>query len=242
MLTILQKEINSFFSSLIAYIVISVFLTATGLFVWILPGLNVFQYGYATLEEMFNIAPWVFMFLIPAITMRLLAEERSTGTLEILTTKPLSDGTIVTAKFLAGMVLVIFSIVPTLIYFYSIYMLADPVGNVDVGGTMGSYLGLLFLGGGYTAIGLFGSSVTKNQIIAFIISVFICFLLYALVPWLREYTTWSAIDPVLKSINIQAHYRSMSRGVIDTRDVVYFLSLIMVFLMMTKTVLESRKW
>jgi ABC-2 type transport system permease protein len=242
MLTILQKEINSFFSSLIAYIVISVFLTATGLFVWILPGLNVFQYGYATLDEMFNIAPWVFMFLIPAITMRLLAEEQSTGTLEILTTKPLSDGTIVTAKFLAGLVMVIFSVVPTLIYFYSIYMLADPVGNVDVGGTMGSYLGLLFLGGGYTAIGLFGSSLTKNQIIAFIISIFICFLLYALVPWLREYTTWSAIDPILKSINIQAHYRSMSRGVIDTRDVVYFLSLIVVFLMMTKTVLESRKW
>lgn len=242
MLTILQKEINSFFSSLIAYIVISVFLTATGLFVWILPGLNVFQYGYATLDEMFNIAPWVFMFLIPAITMRLLAEEQSTGTLEILTTKPLSDGTIVTAKFLAGLVMVIFSVFPTLIYFYSIYMLADPVGNVDVGGTMGSYLGLLFLGGGYTAIGLFGSSLTKNQIIAFIISIFICFLLYALVPWLREYTTWSAIDPILKSINIQAHYRSMSRGVIDTRDVVYFLSLIVVFLMMTKTVLESRKW
>ncbi len=242
MLTILQKEINSFFSSLIAYIVISVFLTATGLFVWILPGLNVFQYGYATLEEMFNIAPWVFMFLIPAITMRLLAEEQSSGTLEILTTKPLSDGSIVTAKFLAGLVLVIFSIVPTLIYFYSIYMLADPVGNVDIGGTMGSYLGLLFLGGGYTAIGLFGSSVTKNQIIAFIVSIFICFILYALVPWLREYTTWSAIDPFLKAINIQAHYRSMSRGVIDTRDVVYFLSLVLVFLMMTKTVLESRKW
>jgi ABC-2 type transport system permease protein len=242
MLTILQKEINSFFSSLIAYIVISVFLTATGLFVWILPGLNVFQYGYATLEEMFNIAPWVFMFLIPAITMRLLAEEQSSGTLEILTTKPLSDGTIVTAKFLAGLVLVIFSIVPTLVYFYSIYMLADPVGNVDIGGTMGSYLGLLFLGGGYTAIGLFGSSVTKNQIIAFIVSIFICFFLYALIPWLREYTTWSAIDPFLKAINIQAHYRSMSRGVIDTRDVVYFLSLILVFLMMTKTVLESRKW
>jgi ABC-2 type transport system permease protein len=182
------------------------------------------------------------MFLIPAITMRLLAEERSSGTLEILTTKPLSDGTIVTAKFFSGLVLVVFSLVPTLIYFYSIYMLADPTGNVDIGGTMGSYLGLLFLGGGYTAIGLFGSSLTKNQIIAFIISVFICFVLYALLPWLREYTTWSGIDPVLQAVNIQAHYRSMSRGVIDTRDVFYFISLILVFLMMTKTVLESRKW
>lgn len=242
MFTILKKEINSFFSSLIAYIVIGVFLTATGLFVWILPSLNVFAYGYATLDEMFNIAPWVFMFLIPAITMRLIAEERSSGTLEILTTKPLSDGSIVTAKFLSGLVLVVFAIVPTLIYFYSIYMLADPVGNVDTGGTWGSYLGLLMLGSGYTAIGLFGSSLTNNQIIAFIISVFICFILYALLPWLREYTTWSAIDPALKALNIQAHYRSMSRGVIDSRDVVYFVSLTTVFLMFTKTVLESRKW
>lgn len=242
MLTILKKEINSFFSSLIAYIVISVFLTATGLFVWILPGLNVFDYGYATLEEMFNIAPWVFMFLIPAITMRLLAEERSSGTLEILTTKPLSDGTIVTAKYLSGLVLVLFTILPTLLYFYTIYTLADPVGNVDIGGTWGSYLGLVFLGGGYTAIGLFGSSITNNQIIAFIVSVFICFVLYALLPWLREYTTWSALDPVIKALNIQAHYRSMSRGVIDTRDVVYFVSLSVLFLMFTKTVLESRKW
>ena len=242
MLTILKKEINIFFSSLIAYIVICVFLVATGLFVWVLPGINVFAYGYATLEEMFQVAPWVFMFLIPAITMRFFAEERSTGTLEIITTKPITDMSIVMGKYWSGILLVIFSLLPTLIYFYTIYMLADPVGNVDIGGTWGSYLGLLFLGGGYTAIGLFGSSVSNNQIISFILSMFICFVLYALVSWVRDYTTWSAIDPVLEAISIQSHYRSMSRGVIDTRDVVYFISLIGVFLMLTKTVLESRKW
>jgi len=242
MLTILKKEINIFFSSLIAYIVISVFLTATGLFVWILPGVNIFEYGYATLQEMFKIGPWVFMFLIPAITMRFFAEERSTGTLEIITTKPVTDLSIVMGKYCSGLLLVLFSLLPTLLYFYSVYMLADPLGNVDIGGTWGSYLGLLLLGGGYVSIGLFASSITNNQIIAFITGMFICFVLYALTSWIREYTTMSSIDPILQSLSIQAHYRSMSRGVIDTRDVVYFLSLITVFLMMTKTVLESRKW
>ena len=242
MLTILKKEINIFFSSFIAYIVISVFLIATGLFVWVLPSVNVFQYGYATLEEMFQVAPWVFMFLIPAITMRFFAEERSTGTLEIITTKPISDFSIVLGKFFSGLLLVIFSLLPTLIYFFTIYVLADPVGNVDIGGTWGSYLGLLFLGAGYTAIGLFGSSISNNQIISFIVSMFLCFVLYALLAWIREYTTWSATDPILEALNIRAHYRSMSRGVIDTRDVIYFVSLILIFLMMTKTALESRKW
>ncbi len=242
MLTILKKEINIFFSSLIAYIVISVFLTATGLFVWILPGVNIFEYGYATLEEMFKIAPWVFMFLIPAITMRFFAEERSTGTLEIITTKPITDFSIVLGKYFSALLLVIFSLLPTLIYFYSVYFLADPVGNVDIGGTWGSYLGLLFLGGGYVSIGLFASSLTNNQIISFIIAVFICFTLYALTTWLREYAGVSMLDPILKSISIKSHYQSMSRGVIDTRDLVYFISLTVVFLMFTKTVLESRKW
>lgn len=242
MLTILKKEINIFFSSLIAYIVISVFLTATGLFVWILPGVNVFEYGYATLQEMFKVGPWVFMFLIPAITMRFFAEERSTGTLEIITTKPITDLSIVTGKYLSGLLLVIFALLPTLVYFYSVYMLADPVGNVDIGGTWGSYLGLLLLGSGYVAIGLFASALTNNQIISFILGLFICFILYALISWLRDFTTMSAIDPILKSLSIQSHYRSMSRGVIDTRDVIYFVSLTVVFLMLTKTVLESRKW
>lgn len=242
MLTILKKEVNIFFSSFIAYIVISVFLTATGLFVWILPGVNIFENGYATLQEMFKVGPWVFMFLIPAITMRFFAEERSTGTLEIITTKPITDLSIVLGKYFSGLLLVVISLLPTLIYFYSVYMLADPVGNVDIGGTWGSYLGLLLLGSGYVAIGLFASSLTNNQIIAFITGMFICFVLYALTTWIREFTTFSALDPILEAISIQSHYNSMSRGVIDTRDVIYFISLTTVFLMLTKTVLESRKW
>lgn len=242
MWTILKKEVNIFFSSLIAYIVISVFLIATGLFVWILPQRNVFDYGYATLEQMFNIAPWVFMFLIPAITMRFFSEERNTGTLEIITTKPIGDFSIVGGKFLSGVLLVIFSLLPTLLYFYTIYALASPVGNVDVGGTMGSYLGLLFLGSGYVAIGVFASSLTNNQIISFILGMFICFVFYALIEWTREFTMISSMDVILEALSIQAHYKSMSRGVIDTRDVIYFASLIGFFLTVTKTTLESRKW
>ncbi len=242
MWTILKKEVNIFFSSLIAYIVISVFLIATGLFVWVLPQKNVFDYGYATLEQMFNIAPWVFMFLIPAITMRFFSEERNTGTLEIITTKPISDLSIVGGKFLSGVVLVVFSLLPTFLYFYTIYQLASPVGNVDFGGTMGSYLGLLFLGSGYVAIGVFASSLTNNQIISFILGMFICFVFYALIEWTREFTMISGIDVILEALSIQAHYKSMSRGVIDTRDVIYFASLIGFFLTVTKTTLESRKW
>ncbi|MEX0968618.1 MAG: gliding motility-associated ABC transporter permease subunit GldF [Bacteroidia bacterium] len=242
MIAILRKEINLFFSSLIAYIVIAVFLVMNSLFIWILPDSSVLEFGYATLDQLFEVAPWVFMFLVPAITMRFFAEERRSGTIEIIATKPVSNLRIVLGKYFAGLVLVIFSILPTLLYFYTIYVLAAPVGNVDIGATTGSYIGLLLLGGCYVGLGLLASSITDNQIVAFIAGLFLCFLFYALLEWLRSFTVMSPLDPVLEAINIQSHYTSISRGVLDTRDLVYFLSLIGLSIGITNTIIESRKW
>lgn len=170
MLALLKKEINSFLNSLIGYVVIGVFLLLIGLFMWIFPGeMNVMDYGFATLETLFFVTPWIFMFLIPAITMRSFAEEKRTGTLELLLTRPISDMNIVLAKYFAGLLLVIIALLPTLISYISVYLLGQPVGNLDTGGTWGSYLGLLFLGGAFVAIGVFASSITGNQIISFLL-------------------------------------------------------------------------
>ncbi|NCP45625.1 MAG: gliding motility-associated ABC transporter permease subunit GldF [Flavobacteriales bacterium CG18_big_fil_WC_8_21_14_2_50_32_9] len=243
MLTLINKEIKSFLGSLVGYIVIAVFLTTIGLFMWVFPGdTNVLDGGFSTIGSLFYIAPWVFMFLIPAITMRLLSEESRTGTIELLLTKPITDFQIVFAKYLAGFSLVFFSLLPTLVYYYSVYNLGNPVGNIDSGGTWGSYFGLLFLGSVFVAIGLFASSITNNQIISFIVGVFLCFFAYAGFDSLSAMELFGSVDAFLLKLGINEHYRSMSRGVIDTRDVVYFLSVIFLFLLLTKTVLGSRKW
>ena len=172
MFSILKKEIISYLSSLVACVTIGVFLLALGLFLWvfpelkILPGSNIFDYGYAGLESLFSIAPYLFMFLVPAVTMRSLAEERREGTIETLLTRPLTDWQIVLGKYLASLLIVFFALVPTLIYYYSVYTLGDPQGNIDTGGVIGSYIGLFLLGSAFCAIGLFASSITKNQVIA----------------------------------------------------------------------------
>jgi ABC-2 type transport system permease protein len=243
MLTLINKEIRSFLGSLIGYIVIAVFLTTISLFLWIFPGeTNILDAGYATIAPLFYIAPWVFMFLIPAITMRLFAEESRTGTIELLLTKPLTDFQIVIAKYLAGFSLVLFSLLPTLVYFYSVYNLGTPVGNIDVGGTIGSYFGLLFLGSVFVAIGVFASAITNNQIISFIVAVFLCFFCYIGFESISSLQLLGPIDDIIIKLGINAHYMSMSRGVIDTRDVIYFLGIIMMFLLFTKTTIGSRKW
>lgn len=243
MLTLINKEIRSFLGSLIGYIVIAVFLTTIGLIMWVFPGAtNVLEGGYSSIDTLFYIAPWVFMFLIPAITMRLFAEESRTGTIELLLTKPLTDFQIVFAKYIAGFTLVLFSLLPTLVYFYSVYNLGNPVGNIDTGGTMGSYFGLLFLGGIFVAIGVFASAISKNQIISFIVAVFLCFFCYVGFDSISSLEYFGSVDDIILKLGINEHYISMSRGVIDTRDVVYFLSAITLFLMFTKTVLGSRKW
>ncbi len=243
MLTLINKEIRGFLGSLIGYIVIAIFLTTLGLLMWVFPSTtNVLDNGYANIDALFYIAPWVFMFLVPAITMRLFAEETRTGTIELLLTKPLTDFQIVFAKYLAGFSLVLFSLIPTLIYFYSVYNLGNPIGNIDVGGTIGSYFGLLFLGGIFVAIGIFASAITKNQIISFIVAVFLCFFCYVGFQSISTLPFFAGIDDVIIKLGINEHYISMSRGVIDTRDVIYFVTTIFLFLLLTKTVIGSRRW
>lgn len=243
MYTLLKKEISGFFSSLTGYIVIIVFLIINSLFMWIFPGsTNVLDSGYATLDTLFTIAPWVFLFLAPAVTMRMFADEKKSGTIELLLTRPISDFQIIFAKYLAGLILVLFSILPTLIYFYSVYRLGNPVGNIDTGGTWGSFIGLFFLAGIYVAIGVLSSSFTENQIVAFIVGMLLCFIAYIGFDYLSELTALKSIDGFVINLGINEHYKSMSRGVIDSRDMIYFISVIAFFLLITKTILQSRKW
>ncbi|HNS47601.1 MAG TPA: gliding motility-associated ABC transporter permease subunit GldF, partial [Bacteroidales bacterium] len=243
MLALLKKEINSFLNSVIGYVVIIVFLLINSLFLWVFPGdFNIPDFGYASLDSLFVIAPFVFLFLIPAITMRSFAEEKRSGTIEMILTKPLTDFQILFAKYLAGLLLVIFSLIPTLLYVISVYRLGQPVGNLDMGGTWGSYLGLLFLGACFVAIGIFSSSLTDNQIIAFVIGVLLCGLAYLGFELIYSLDLFGRFGLFIQSLGIQSHYASISRGVIDTRDVVYFLSCIFLFLTLTLLVVESRKW
>ena len=243
MLTLLKKEINSFLNSLIGYVVIIVFLLLLGLFMWVLPmESNVLDNGFASLQGLFVIAPWVFLFLIPAITMRSFADEKKSGTIELLLTRPLTDLQIILAKYFAGFLLVIFSLLPTLVYYYSVHMLGNPKGNIDTGGMWGSYIGLLFLGSAFVAIGIFASAITENQIISFIVATFLCFFCYIGFEQLSTLDLFGKADSLIISLGINYHYSSMSRGVIDTRDMLYFMSLITVFILLTKATLESRKW
>jgi gliding motility-associated transport system permease protein len=243
MYTLFRKEISGFFSTLTGYIVIIVFLVINGLFMWVFPGAyNVLDSGYATLDTLFVIAPWVFLFLAPAVTMRMFADEKKLGTIELLYTRPLTDFQIIFAKYLAGLVLVLFSILPALIYFYSVYQLGNPVGNIDTGGTWGSFIGLFFLAAIYVAIGVLSSSFTENQIVAFVLGMLLCFLIYIGFDYLSELSLFRSFDGFIINLGINEHYKSMSRGVIDSRDIVYFVSVIAFFLLVTKTILHSRKW
>ena len=238
-----SKEISGFFSSLTGYVVIVVFLLLNTLFMWIVPGqFNVIENGYATLDTLFAIAPWVFLFLVPAITMRMISEEKRMGTLDLLNTRPVSELQIILAKFLASWALVLFSLLPTLVYFWSVARLGSPPGNMDIGGAWGSYLGLLFLGGIYAAIGIFASSLTSNQIVAFIIAVFLSFMMYLGFEFLSGLAQSGSIALLVSRLGISLHYNSISRGVIDSRDLLYFAGVMVLFIMGTRTVLQSSKW
>ena len=243
MFTLLKKEIRSFLSSLIGYITIVVFLLVMGLFLWVLQtDSNIIDNGYSNIDGLFILAPWVFLFLIPAITMRSFADEKKAGTIELLLTRPLTDLQIITAKYLAGFILVLFSLLPTLIYYYSVHKLGNPIGNIDTGGMWGSYIGLLFLGGAFVSIGIFASAITDNQVVSFILALFLCFFFYTGFDFISSFSLFGKIDNIILALGINHHYGSMSRGVIDTRDVIYFLTLIAIFIFSTRTVLESRKW
>jgi ABC-2 type transport system permease protein len=238
---ILKKEISSFFSSAIGYLVIGLFLVVTGLFLWVFQGpFNITETGFADLAPFFQIAPWIFIFLIPAITMRSFSEEQKVGTLELLLTKPISKLQLTLGKFLGAFALIILAIIPTLIYVVAIYQLGNPVGNLDVGVTIGSYIGLMLLAATFTAIGIFASSLTDNQIIAFIIAVFLSFFLYFGLEGIAAFSTTSSVRDFINSMGIQSHYTSISRGVVDTRDLIYFISVTAFFIIITMMKLHKR--
>lgn len=243
MLTIFKKEINAFFSSLIGYLTIAIFLLIAGLFLWVFPDTNILDYGASSLEYLFTLAPWILMFLIPAITMRSFAEEFKSGTIEILATRPITDRQIILGKYLAAFCLVVIAILPTFLYFYTIYQLGQPIGNIDTGATWGSYIGLFLLGGAFVSIGIFASSLTDNQIVAFLLAVFLCFFTYTAFDYLSKLNMfYASIDNIIELIGINAHYTSISRGVVDTRDLVYFGSFIAIFIRLTQFIVERRKW
>ncbi len=239
---ILKKEVNGFFDSLIAYVVIAVFLTGTGLLVWVFPETSILSYGYADLYTFFGMTPYVFLFLIPAITMRSFAEEKKGGTMELLMTQPVTDWQIIMGKFLASWLIVIVALLPTLIYYLSVYQLGSPAGNLDSAGIAGAYIGLILLGGVFTAIGTLASAITENQVIAFILAVFICFIFFSGFASLAALDAWGSAAYWIEQFGILYHYNALSRGLVDSRNVVYLLSLTALMLLITHLILNSRRW
>lgn len=228
MRSIIIREINSFFSSPVGYLVIAAFLVINGLFLWIFKGnYNILDSGFADLAPYFDLAPWILLFLVPAVCMRAFSDEKKMGTLELLFTKPLTIRQIVLGKYFGAVILIVIALIPTLLYIYTISSLGNPPGNWDVGSTLGSYLGLLFIIFAYTAMGILSSTATQNQIVAFILGVFICLLMF----FGFEGISSSALD--LSSFGLKAHYESMSRGIIDTRDVAYFVAVTLFFMGLT---------
>jgi ABC-2 type transport system permease protein len=242
MIRVIAKEFNSFLNSLIAYVVIGVFLTGMGLLMWVFPETSVMEYGYADMDTLFSLGPYVFIFLIPAITMRSFAEEKKSGTMELLLTKPLTDWDIILGKFFACFLLVLFALLPTLIYYYSVWALGNPAGNIDTPGVIGSYIGLALLGGVFCAVGMVASSITSNQIVAFILAAFLCFIVFTGFESISTLNVWSANALVIKQLGILYHYEALSKGLIDSRDVIYFFSVGALMLLVSKTILSARSW
>lgn len=234
MLAILKKEINSFFASPIGYLVIAVFLLLNGLFLWLFKGeFNILDNGFADLSTFFLLSPWILIFLVPAVTMRSFSDEKKQGTLELLLTKPISTLQIVLGKYFGALLLIIFALLPTLLYVFTISKLGNPEGNLDLGSIIGSYIGLLLLAASYTAIGVFASTLSDNQIVAFIIAVFICFFFYFGFEGLANYNLFGDTF-YIENLGMEAHYTSISRGVLDTRDLIYFLSITAFFIVLTQ--------
>jgi ABC-2 type transport system permease protein len=242
MIQVLAKEFNSFLNSLIAYVVIGVFLTGIGLLMWVFPETSVLEYGYADMDTLFSLGPYVFIFLIPAITMRSFAEEKKAGTMELLLTKPLTDWNIILGKFLACFLLVLVALLPTIVYYFSIRALGNPAGNIDTPGVIGSYVGLILLSAVFCSVGMVASSITTNQIVAFILAAFMCFILFTGFESMASLNVWSANTLLIKQFGILYHYEALSKGLIDTRDVIYFFSVAAFMLLISKTILSSRSW
>lgn len=239
-IALFRKEVASFFNSLIGYLVISVFLTGVGLFFWVFE-YNVLETGLAQMDALFDYGPYLFLFLVPAITMRAFSEEIKTGTIELLATKPITDWQIILGKYLAAAFLILFALLPTLIYLATVWWLGSPVGNLDVGAITGAYIGLFFLGCIFAGIGLFTSALSDSQIIAFILGVFACFFFFIGLDFAAGIKAMNAVNTFILKLSIIEHYRSISRGVIDTRDALYFVSFVAITLILTKMVLNGKK-
>lgn len=238
MKAILIREIKSFFGSPIGYLVIALFLIINGLMLWVFEGqYNILNSGFADLAPFFTLAPWILIFLIPAVTMKSFSDEIKMGTLELLLTKPLSVWQIVSGKFLASVLLILMALIPTLLYVYVVYLMGQTEGNLDLGSTFGSYFGLMFLIAAYASIGIFSSTLTENQIVAFIISVFLCFVLYFGFQGIASYIPY--IESFIVALGMEAHFKSIGRGVIDSRDVLYFVSITYLFLFFSVNQLKN---
>ena len=242
MIVLFRKEINQFFRSITGLLTIVIFLMVNGLFMWIFSGdFNVLDFGYANMDFFFMLSPILFLIFIPAICMRLFSEEYRSGTMEVLLTKPISIWNMVVSKYLAANVLVLFSILPTLIYFISIYFLGETIGNLDVGGIIGSYLGLFMLSSAFIAIGIFTSAISSNQVVAFLIAIICNAIVYYGFGILSEVTFFQNWDLLIRNLGIAFHYNVMSKGVIDSRDVLYFMSICFLFLMLSKTTIQLKR-
>ena len=243
MFAIFKKEISGFFSSLTGYIVIILFLLINSLFMWVLPGeWNILDSRYAGLGTIFSLSPWIFLFLVPAITMRMIAEEKRLGTIELIYSRPITERAVVYGKFLSSVTLVLMALLPCLVYYLSVYYLGETPGNLDKGGTFGAFLGLFFLAAIYSSAGIFSSSLTDNQAIAFLISVLICSILFAGFDFFAYLPGLKKLNELVIRLGINEHYKSMSRGVIDIKDITYFIVFVVIFNEATRLTLLSRKW
>ncbi len=239
MFAIYRKEINAFFNSLTGYLVIIVFLTFIGLYTWVFPDTNVLDLGFADMETLFSFGPIAFLFLIPALTMRSFAEEKKDGTIELLLTRPVTDRQIILGKYLACTSLVVFSLLPTTVYYLSLSYLGNPQGNIDSAGVFSSYIGLILLGAVFTAVGIFSSVISGNQIVAFIVAVILCYFLY---DGIARIASLSMQTGFIGALGLDYHYNALGKGLIDSRNILYFISLIFIMLMSTGLVMGSRKW
>lgn len=232
MLSIFKKEVSTFFNSLIAYIVIGVFLLLTGLMFWLYPDTNILDYGYAEMDTFFQVTPFVLLFFVPAITMRMFSEEIKSGTIELLFTKPVSVWNIILGKFFSCVFIIVLALLPTLVYYFTIYEIGNPVGNIDSAAVFGSYFGLVLLAGVYAAVGVYMSSITKNQVVAFLLTAIACYVLFVGIDQFSGLFSGS-VQYILSYLGLSFHYSSIGKGVIDTRDILYFISISAVFLLLT---------
>lgn len=242
MWSILQKETGAFFNSLIGYLVIGLFLTGLGLICWVFPETSFLSYGFAEMDNFFVMAPYVYLFLIPAITMRSFSEEWKTGSIELLLTKPVSDWAIILGKYFSSLLLILLSLIPTLVYYYSMVQLGEPKGNIDSAAVMGSYVGLFLLGSVFASIGILSSSISDNQIVAFLLAVFLCFLMFSGFGSLASIDIWGTFSNFINNLGLSYHYASLGKGLIDIRHLVYLVSIVVLMLNLTWLVMASKKW